>query len=162
MCNGAGSRTFHRHRGDSPLTELAIGSAFLMPARFDEPVRAHLKPAAFIAAPVLRAWDGTVLPGLEPIAAWWPRISKQFERSYFVYGGRWDAVFVWPPGIVENRLYGESYNQTLVNGPSAHALEVDDYALLRPNDSEHVMLQFGDLWVTRGGKLHARWPILAG
>lgn len=160
VCNGAGSRTFHRHHVDSPLTEVAIGSAFVLPARFDDPTRAHLRPAAFIATPVLRAWDGTVLPGLEPTAAWWPRISSQFERSYFLYGGRWDAVFAWPPGLVENRLYGESYNQTLVNGPRAHALEVDDYALLRPNDSEHVMLQFGDLWVTRGGKLHARWPIL--
>jgi D-serine deaminase-like pyridoxal phosphate-dependent protein len=158
--NGAGSRTFHRHREDSPLTEVAIGSAFVMPARFDDPVRADLVPAAMIATPVLRAWDGTTLPGLAATRAWLPRLAARFERSYFVYGGRWDGVFAWPPGLVENRLYGGSYNQTLVNGPRAHAVEVDDYVLLRPNDSESVMLQFGDLWVTRGGRLYARWPVL--
>ena len=158
--NGAGSRTFHRHRDDSPLTELAIGSAFVMPARFDQPSLADLEPAVMIATPVLRAWDGTSLPGLAATRTWWPRVAARFERSYFVYGGRWDGVIAWPPGFVENRLYGASYNQTLVNGPRAHAIEVDDYVLLRPNDSEHVMLQFGDLWVTRGGRLHARWPVL--
>lgn len=162
ICNGAGSRTFHRHHADSPLSEVAIGSAFVMPARFDDPVRADLVPAVMIATPVLRAWDGTTLPGLAATRAWWPRLAARFERSYFLYGGRWDGVFAWPPGLVENRLYGGSYNQTLVNGPRAHAVEVDDYVLLRPNDSEHVMLQFGDLWVTRGGRFYARWPVLGG
>jgi hypothetical protein len=31
---------------------------------------------------------------------------------------------------------------------------------LRPNDSEAIMLQFGDLWVVRRGQLKARWPVL--
>jgi D-serine deaminase-like pyridoxal phosphate-dependent protein len=162
VCNGAGSRTFHRHDDTSPLTEVSIGSAFVMPARFVDTPRADLVPAAMIATPVLRAWDGTSLPGLAATRAWWPRLSSRYERSYFLYGGRWDAEFAWPPGLVENRLYGKSYNQTLVNGPRAHRIEVDDYVLLRPGDSEHVMLHFGDLWVTRGGRLHARWPVLAG
>lgn len=158
--DGAGSRTFHRHGADSPLSEVALGSAFVMPARFDGPARADLAPAVFLAIPVLRAWDGTAIPGLAALSRWWPRAAARFERSYFLYGGRWDAVFAWPPGLRENRLYGASYNQTLVNGPRAHPLDVDDHALMRPGDSEAVMLQFDEVWALRGGALEARWPTL--
>ena len=38
-------------------------------------------------------------------------------------------------------------------------LTVDDYMFLRPTQSEHVMLQFGDLVVLKDGELIDQWPV---
>jgi len=51
--NGAGSPTFRLHGAESPLNELAVGSALVKPTDFDLPLLADLVPAAFIATPVL-------------------------------------------------------------------------------------------------------------
>jgi len=48
-----------------------------------------------------------------------------------------------------------------MNGPEQLDLEVDDYVFLRPTQSEAVMLQFGDLFVIRGGKYIGRWPVFS-
>ena len=34
----------------------------------------------------------------------------------------------------------------------------DDYVFLRPNQSEALFLQFGDLAVFEGGRIAERWP----
>ncbi len=38
-------------------------------------------------------------------------------------------------------------------------LQVDDWVFLRPTQSEHVMLQFGDLRVVKDGALVDTWPV---
>lgn len=161
IVNGAGSKTFLDHDDKSPVNDLSFGSALVKPTRFDVPALAALAPAVFIATPVLKVLPGTTLPGLEWARGLMGHLRRDQRRSAFIYGGRFDATFVWPEGTREDRLYGASYNQSMIHVPEDADLAVDDQVLLRPNDSEAVMLQFGDLWVVRGGALHARWPVLA-
>jgi len=37
---------------------------------------------------------------------------------------------------------------------------VDDFAFMRPTQSEFVMLQFGDLIMVRGGEIVDAWSVL--
>jgi D-serine deaminase-like pyridoxal phosphate-dependent protein len=70
------------------------------------------------------------------------------------------ATPVSPPGVKANTLYGLSSNQQLFTMPSGQALEVDDCLFLRPDQSEAVLLQFGDLLAVRGDEVVAEWPVL--
>ena len=47
----------------------------------------------------------------------------------------------------------------MVNGSRAVGLQVDDQVFLRPQQSEAVLLQFGDLLALRGGRIVERWPV---
>jgi D-serine deaminase-like pyridoxal phosphate-dependent protein len=46
-------------------------------------------------------------------------------------------------------------------GPENTAVDVDDYVFFRPTQSESVMLQFGDLVITRGGEIVGKWPVFS-
>jgi D-serine deaminase-like pyridoxal phosphate-dependent protein len=72
------------------------------------------------------------------------------------------AVPAWPPGLRENALYGASSNQQMMTIPRASRLEADDFAFLRPTQSEAVLLQFGDLLAIRDNAVVAEWPVLSG
>jgi len=109
---------------------------------------------------VLKRLDGTRIPGIEHLAgpmAWWDR---NLQQSWFIYGGKWLARYVSPPGLQDNALYGSSSNQSIVTGSKQIRLGVDDWVFLRPDQSEAVLLQFGDLLVHRSGQFVARWPVL--
>lgn len=150
--NGAGSPTLALHLHDSPLSEVAAGSAFLKPTTFDIPTLKTLKPACFIATPVLKRFASTTIPGLEFLPGKRP--------SCFVYGGFWKADYHFPPGIKENRLFGPSTNQSMVNYPTSTSINVGDYVFLRPHQSEFVLLQFGDIIAVRGDSIITEWPVL--
>lgn len=157
--NGAGSPNYRLHGEDSPLSEVAVGSALVKPTDFDLPTLTAHRPALYIAAPVLKRIEGTHIPELERVSGLFSAFNPNRQRSYFIYGGRWMAEPVSPPGLVTNSLYGRSTNQELLNGSRATALEVNDHVFLRPTQSEAVMLQFGDLVVMRGGEIVDRWPV---
>lgn len=158
--NGAGSPTLRLHGSDSPLNELAAGSCLVKPTDFDLDLLADLEPAAFIATPVLKALQGTTLPGLEGARRLLPLWDRNQERSYFIYGGLWQARYEAPPGLRDNGLYGKSSNQAIVNGSHRVGLRVDDHVFLRPTQSERVLQEFGDLAVVDEGRLAAFWPVL--
>jgi len=155
--NGAGSPTLLQHGADSPLDDLALGSALVKPTDFDVPSLARLQPAALIAAPVLKVADGMAIPFLERASALAARWLPGRRRSVFLYGGRWMAQPVWPQGLRCNQLYGLSSNQQLMNLAAEVPLQVDDVALFRPTQSEAVFTQFGTLWGLRAGRLEARF-----
>lgn len=159
--NGAGSPTLRLHNDPrSPLNEVAAGSCFVKPTDFDLDLLADLQPAAFIATPVLKVMDGLHLPGLGRgntlVSAWDPN----WRKTYFIYGGLWQAHYESPPGLHDNSLYGVSSNQAIVNSSRRVPLKVDDYIFMRPTQSERVLLEFGDLAVVRGGQLVDWWPVL--
>jgi D-serine deaminase-like pyridoxal phosphate-dependent protein len=52
-----------------------------------------------------------------------------------------------------------STNQEPVSTSESVNLEVDDYMFLRPTQSEHVMLQFGDLLVVKDSAFDDQWPV---
>ena len=78
------------------------------------------------------------------------------RRVYYIYGGYWKARPVSPAGLTP--LYN-SANQQPLAGSEAADVEVDDYVFLRPIQSEHVTLQFGDLLAVADGRLAQRWPV---
>lgn len=159
--NGAGSPTFRLHDANSPLNEVSVGSALVKASDFDLELLADFEPAAFIATPVLKAMDGLHLPGSDALGKAWALWDANRRRTFFIYGGKWMANFVSPPGLADNSMYGTSTNQAIVNGSAAVKLAVDDYVFLRPTQSEAVLLQFGDLVIVRGGRIEAWWPVLA-
>lgn len=159
--NGAGSPTFGLHAGPtSVVNEVAVGSALVKPATFDIPTLQGFQPACFIATPVLKKLMGTTLPGIERWKGLLSKLNPAFRQSYFIYGGYWKADYVYPVGTGENKLFGPSTNQSMINTRSETALDVDDFVFLRPRQSEFVFLQFGDLLTYRKGEIEGRWPVL--
>lgn len=156
--NGAGSLTFRLHGEQSPLNDVSLGSVLLKPLDFDTDVLADFEPAVFIATPVLKVLDGTTLPGLEGFSGLLQKLNPNWQRTYFIYGGRWPAEPISPSGLQENPLYGKSFNQAILNGSRRTALQVDDYIFLRPFESESILLQLGDLMVVQEGQIVDWWP----
>lgn len=157
--NAAGSPTYQLYDGDEPANELSAGSGLVKPTDFDLDTLADHQPAAFIATPVIKALDTTEVPGLEALAglmAWW---NPNRARSFFIYGGYWKAVPESPAGLSIHPIYGHSTNQEMLNGSKRIDLRPDDWVFLRPTQSEHVFLQFGDIAVYDGGESVERWPV---
>ena len=157
--NGAGSPTYRLYEDDTLVNDLSVGSALVKPTDFDLDTLTPHVPALFIATPVLKAGSGARLPGLDWLSRlldWW---NPNLARTFFVYGGYWMAHPVAPEGLHNNALFGRSSNQEMLNGSARVALGVDDYVFLRPTQSEAVMLQFGDILVTRGATIVDHWPV---
>lgn len=157
--NAAGSPTYRLYDNVTMVNDLSVGSALMKPSDFDiDTLDAHV-PALFIATPVLKASDGVQIPGSDGVGkllSWWDPNQKQ---TFFIYGGYWKANPENPPGLKVNPVYGRSTNQEMLNGSNAVNISVGDHVFLRPTQSEHVMLQFGDLLTARGGKLTGQWPV---
>jgi D-serine deaminase-like pyridoxal phosphate-dependent protein len=156
--NTAGSPTYRLHLDDPNANELAIGSGFVKPSDFDIPTLSAHVPAAFIATPVIKATGQTRVPGVEFLAPVLNLWDPNSARSFFIYGGHWLAKPVSPPGLEYNALFGRSSNQELLTGSTRVALQQDDYVFLRPDQSEAVFLQFGDIAVYDNGVIIERWP----
>ena len=154
--NGAGSPTHRRHTANSPLNDISLGSVLVKPADFDLDDLADYEPALWIATPVLKRRRGVRIPFLGALGS----LPGRARDSLFIYGGRWMAVPAWPRGMRESKLYGLSSNQQLMTVPADCEIAVDDWAFLRPTQSEAVMLQFGDLRVFSAGAVVDRWAPL--
>jgi D-serine deaminase-like pyridoxal phosphate-dependent protein len=156
--NSAGSPTFALHAGGSQANEVSIGSAFVKPGDFDLKTLTFCEPAAFIATPVIKALDRTQIPSLEALSGLFSALDPNTGRAFFIYGGHWLAKPVSPPGLQYNDLFGRSSNQEMLNGSARVKLAVDDYVFLRPNQSEAIFLQFGDIAIYDGGEITKGWP----
>lgn len=155
--NGAGSHTLAIYRRDRLMNDLSAGSGVVKPSDFDTHHLAAHVPAVFIATPILKRCDELRVPGdpwLARALSWW---NPNRRRLYFIYGGYWKARFVSPAGVPD-ALY-HSTNQEPVTTSTAVNLAVDDYMFLRPTQSEHVMLQFGELLAVRKGEIVERWEV---
>ncbi|MCH8497747.1 MAG: DSD1 family PLP-dependent enzyme [Marinobacter sp.] len=163
--NSGGSTTYQLYRdapGTMPVNELAVGSALVMPTDFDLPTLADHTPAAFIATPVLKVMARNQIPGapgLGRLQQWW---NPNRAQALFIYGGNWLALPASPPGLTPNPVYGRSSNQELLNAPATLALRPDDRVFLRPTQSEHVFLQFGDIAIYDSDRtlISGYWPVL--
>ncbi|WP_180988474.1 DSD1 family PLP-dependent enzyme [Pseudomonas protegens] len=157
--NTAGSPSYRRHEQERLSSEVSVGTALLKPSHYDLPSLEQHVPAAFIATPVLKSTGPVRIPALDDqsrLLSWWDRNQRQ---TFFIYGGHWLADFESPAGLQSNQLFGRSSNQEMVNGSRAVGLQVDDQVFLRPQQSEAVLLQFGDLLALRGGRIVDRWPV---
>lgn len=160
LFNGAGSPTFALHKSNSPCNDLSAGSCLVKPSDFDVTTLKEFEAAAFIATPVLKVINRTDIPGIENMTDLAARWNPNTRRAHFIYGGHWMATPQAPAGMSDNARYGLSSNQQLYNSSPSTDLAVDDHVFFRPSQSENVLLQFGDIWAVRGGRLHDRWPVL--
>ena len=49
----------------------------------------------------------------------------------------------------------------MLNGSTSINLQPDDWVFLRPSQSEHVFLQFGDIAVYEDGEIVDSWPVFS-
>lgn len=157
--NGAGSPTIPVHGEDTVLNDVTAGSCLVKPTQFDIPQLNRFLPAAFIATPVLKKLEGTHIPGLEGLSDVMGKWNPNRQQTFFIYGGKWKADYISPNGLLGNPIYGTSTNQMMVNCSKKANLNVDDFVFLRPEQSEFVFLQFGDLLMTRNTSIFQKWRI---
>lgn len=155
ILNTAGTLTWRLHLADRTANEVSIGSAFVKPTHYDAQTLTDLKPALFLAQPVLKAVDPVLIPGLEGLAGAIDEADPNSARGFFLYGGYGDAKPVSPRGLAWSRLWG---GRTLLTGSRRVSLDADDFVFLRPTESEGVLTQFGDIAVFDGEAISAWWP----
>ena len=157
--NAAGSPTYRYYQSLDIANEVSAGSCLVKPTHFDTELLEPHKPASFIATPVIKSFDKTRLPGLEfadgATATWNPNSKK----TVFIHGGHWLADPVDPPGLEYNKTFGRSSNQEMLNGGPELSIQPDEFVFLRPQQSEAVFLQFGDIAVYEDGAIVDTWPV---
>ena len=156
--NGAGSHTLRLYENDRTMNDLSAGSGIVKPTDFDTALLDTNEPALFIATPILKRYDTFRAPApkyMTDLMQWW---DPNRERLYFIYGGYWKARYVSPSGLPDPIYH--STNQEPLSTSASVDLQPDDHVFLRPTQSEHVMLQFGDLLVVENGQIAARWPVM--
>ncbi len=163
ILNAGGSPTYTLHAKGTVANEVAVGTAFVQPCDFDLPTLSQHKAACFIATPVLKALNPALIPAIEwadGLRRWW---DVNNEQGYFIHGGHWLAKPVSPQGLALSGLYGRSSNQELWLGSSSQHLQVNDYVFFRPQQSEAVFLQFGDIVVfdNQQKQISQRWPVFS-
>ncbi|MGH8082886.1 MAG: DSD1 family PLP-dependent enzyme [Lysobacter sp.] len=157
--NAGGSPSYKLHGAERLSSEISTGTALLKPTHYDLETLAEHEAAAFIATPVIKKTGAIRIPALDDkskIFSWWDPNQRE---TFFVYGGWWLADYESPKGLQFNDIFGHSANQEIVNASPAVGLNVDDQVFLRPQISESVLLQFGDLVMVRGGKVVDHWPV---
>jgi D-serine deaminase-like pyridoxal phosphate-dependent protein len=157
--NSAGTNTYNIYADDDTMNDLGIGSGVVQPIEFDSYHVQDHTPASFIAAPVLKKYEGYRVPEDDPKNPNLDPFDPNRGLTYFIYGGFWKASYVSPTGIPKPHYH--SSNQEIINTSKSVDLNVDDYVFLRPHQSEQVMLQFGDLMVVSKGKIIDTWPVFS-
>ncbi|MCP0911722.1 MULTISPECIES: alanine racemase [Acinetobacter] len=142
--NGGGSPTFMQHCQQSVCNDLAFGSMLLKPSDFDLDNLSALKCALWIAAPILKVLSYSQIPGLEML-----NHLPHRHKALFIYGGYWQADYIYPEKSQPHLLYGRSSNQEMLQVPRQCDIHVDDYVFLRPTQSEAIIPQFAQLYVYR-------------
>lgn len=158
--NTAGSPTVRRHCRGTVANEVSVGSAFVKPGDFELDDLTDLTAAAWIATPVIKTSHDQELPGVEAASGALHWFDRNSQRGFFIHGGHWLAKPASPPGLEYSKLFGRSSNQELLTGSARIDLRPDDFVFLRPDQSEALFLQFGDLAVYDGGEIAERWPTL--
>lgn len=114
----------------------------------------------FIAAPVLKKYNGFAIPGGDGRCAWLHRLNPNLAQVLFIHGGYWKAVPEDPPGLRQSGIFGRSTNQEALTLGRRADICVDDFVFLRPTQSERVLTQFGDIVVFENGQVVDYWPAM--
>ena len=160
LCNGGGSASYFYHLDDTCLSEMSVGSVLVKPTDFDLAENQDVLPAAFIAAPVLKKYNGFAIPGGDGRRAWLHRVNPNLSQVLFIHGGYWKAVPEDPPGLRQSGIFGRSTNQEALTLGRRADIRVDDFVFLRPTQSERVLTQFGDIVVYENGQVVDYWSAM--
>lgn len=157
--NSGGSATYPMYQS-GPVNDVAIGGGVLRPASSLDVFCGFLKPAIFIATPVLKQYPTGMLPFLTADQS--ARVLR-YKQGITIYGGGWAANFVSPPGLEMAPLVSDPENQnlvpnqSLVTAPQDVVLNPGDWVFLHPKQSDAIF-QFEEILLVRGVRLHKdRW-----
>ena len=165
LYNSGGSRTYERYTDDldTPVNEVAMGSAFTFPSNFSNLPDQGLRPATFFGSPVQKRTDPAELPfapGLLPAMA---ETDPSLEVSFHMVGGGFPGPYVFPEGLVENPVLpgGEGVVNLLPNqgqwlGSRAMPLEIGDFIFYYPIEGDGIRW-LSQLEVFRNGKHIDQW-----
>jgi D-serine deaminase-like pyridoxal phosphate-dependent protein len=163
--NSGGSRTYHRYVDalQSPVNEVAMGSAFFYPSNFSNLPEQALRRATFLASPVLKRTDPAEIPfarGLLPAMA---EDDPNLEVSFHLVAGGFPADLVSPRGLVGNPAIPGSggVNNLLSNqaewlGSRQVPLSVGDFIFYHPWEGDGIRW-LSRLDVMRNGELVDQW-----
>ena len=164
--NSGGSRTYHRYTNDlqTPVNEIAMGSAFFFPFNFADLPAQELRRATFLASPVLKKVDPAEIPFAPGFLPGLAEDDPNLEVSFHVVGGGFAGEQVFPDGLVENTVVpggGEGVNNLLSNqaewlGSRQVALEVGDFVFYHPWEGDGIRW-LSRLDVFRNGELVDQW-----
>lgn len=159
LVNTGGSLTFETYGTPEGVSEVSLGSVLVKPGDFEVRSTQAFEAAMFIATPILKYRANNPIPGLEiltPLTRWRRRAALT------IYGGYWKATPVHPKGYGYSGIFGRSSNQEIWSGPALGASPVDHFAFLRPDQSEAVIPEFGEILVLSEGEFTETWPALSG
>jgi D-serine deaminase-like pyridoxal phosphate-dependent protein len=165
--NSGGSRTYHYYTDDleTPVNEVALGSAFFYPSNFHNLPETGLRTATFFATPVLRKLDPAEL---YPDADLLPQLAEEqpeFQVWYVMTSGGFPGDRHYPSGLVNSptssgdpsRLVNMMPNQGRWLGSRDLPLEVGDFIFYQPWEADAVRwLAYLDVF--RGEQLVDQWP----
>lgn len=140
--NGGGSPTLMLHTQKSVCNDVAFGSVLLKPSDFDLEGLQDFHPALWIASPVLKVEPQIQVPALEILTK-----LPHKRQAIFIYGGYWLAHYVYPADLKIHPLYGRSTNQEMLTAPLSTLIDIEDYVIARPTQSESVLPQFQHLYI---------------
>jgi len=165
--NSGGSRTYHSYTDDldTPVNEVAMGSAFFYPSSFHNLPETGLRTATFFATPVLKRLDPAET---YPDPDFLPELAADqpdYEVWYVVVGGGFPGERRFPRGLVPSptssgdpsRVVNILSNQSRWLGAREVPLDVGDYIFYQPWEADAVRwLAYLDVF--RGGELVDQWP----
>jgi D-serine deaminase-like pyridoxal phosphate-dependent protein len=151
--NSGSTSTYPLYQG-GPVNDVAAGGGMLRPASYPNTFIGALRPAVFIAAPVLAHFDQVELPIVNNLS----RTFTSDQQGFTIYGGGWAAEFVWPPGVDLAPLVNDPENLNLVPnqswmvGPQSPPILPGDWIFQHPRVADAIF-QFETILLVRSGRL---------
>lgn len=153
--NSGGSTTFPLHKKGGPVNDVAAGGGVLRPGGYPDYVISMLKPAIFVAAPILKQYAKPQLPFFSEEQS--ADLLKGLQ-GVTVHGGRWNAYFTYPenlqpaPFVDDPTDHSMVPNQGMLTAPAETPLKAGDWVFFHPRQSD-VLFQFEEVHEVRAGHL---------
>ena len=167
--NSGGSRTYHYYTDevDTPVNEVAMGSAFFYPGNFHDIPEKDLRAATFFATPVLKRIDPAETPFDEKFLPGLAADNPDLQVANFMTTGDFPGSQIHPQGLIRDplaiddttppRLVNMLPNQGRWLGSRQVALGVGDFIFYQPWEADAIRwLRYLDVF--RGGELMNQWP----
>ncbi len=166
--NSGGSRTYQYYTDDvdTPVNEVAMGSAFFYPSNFHNIPEKRLRAATFFATPVLKRIDPAETP-FDP--GFLPRLAAEnpgLQVANFMTTGDFPGSLIYPAALIKDpmqpddtsppRLINMLPNQGRWLGSPEIPLEVGDFIFYQPWEADAIRwLKYLDVF--RGDELVDQW-----
>lgn len=153
--HSGGSSTHPMYTSGTPVNDVATGGAVVRPGAYPDHVISALRPAIFIATPVLNRQSAPRLPFFTA-----EQSARLLEgrQGLTIYGGGWPAFFTHPADIQPAPLVSDATdhvmvpNQGLVTAPAELAIAPGDWVFYHPRQAD-ALFQFEAIHQVRGGRL---------